>query len=331
MNWRAEQLASVETVEGTPCCGTPLVEMQCRVRQAYGTKCGYVPPSMPGRFFRAVSATITSTISGELEYTEIPPPDPGGASGDTTCTYTFAAGCSVVNWSADYEYHTDELGGEENTGTASGAGTGTGISICPGIDEAWTGTNGPNAFGFTEFSAAQAFTAAALGAPSPGCENWSISYSDTRTGHVGVSPEYDYTETAAVSGSITACDEHTTPILIEDVDSEAAAAEPEDWTDFDEDPETESTCCGTRDLSIDQSIYFVDLLEIRFSYLPACMGGVRVTYKVVTTTNGVDEEETFIVDNPGSGAIEIEMPAVPETSGAWKVSVCITEFSAVYL
>lgn len=328
-----EQATFSSTVENTPCCGTPQVEMQCRVKQAYGTKCGYVPRPFAAapRFFRAVTALITSTINGSLEYTEEPPPDPPGREGNTTCDYTFAAGCGTATWSASYEYHTDDLGGEESTGSDSGTGDGTGISICPGVYQAWEGVTGPHAFGFTEFSSGYLWSGATLIAPSPGCENWSISFSDTRTGHVSDTPEYDYEETAAVSGSITACDEHTTAILMEDVDVEAAEAEPEGWTDFEGDEEETPTCCGTRDLSTDQTIYFVDELEIRFVYVPACMGGVRITYKVVTTTNGVDEEEVFTVDNPGGGAIAISLPAVPETSGQWKVSVCVTEFTATYL
>lgn len=329
------QIPSDVAVGNTPCCGEPLVTMDCRISgAAYGTKCGYVPNPYAGlpvpRFFRDASATITSTINGSLEYTEDPPPDPASKSGSTTCTYTFAGGCSSETWSVNFEYATGELGGEDTVDNAAGTGEGTGVSICPGIHEAWVGGGvGPNAEGFTVFSLAPTITAATIGEPSEGCENWAISWSSTEVGHFSEAPEYDYEESASVTGSIALCDEHTTLILLSETDAEAEEADPEEWTNFEDEG---ATCCGTRDLSADQTIYFVDLLQIRFDYIPPCSGGVRIRYKVTTTIDGVDTEQEHTVDNPGSAAIDIEMPLIdPETSGASKVSVCVTEFSAQYL
>lgn len=322
-------------VERAPCCHELDVTMECRLRSSYGQKCGYVPQPYAGlaqpRYFREVTGSISSTIVGTLTYTDLVPEEPAERSGNTSCSYSFSASCENPGglWTATFAYHTEELGGEEREGTDSGAGDGATESICVGALAAFLGTSGPYAEGFTEYSLPYSFTPASEGAPGGGCIPFGVSASGTESGHVFDFYEYDWEESFSVVGTIELCDEHTIAILMADVDADALASEPSEWDNW-ADPDIEgsegSTCCGRRELSNDQTLYYVDFLQIRFNYTPPCAGGVRIHYTVATTINGVeDSTETFTVDNPGDTPINVAVPEIGEESGGKLIAVCVTD------
>lgn len=319
------------TVGDVPCCMTIEVTTECRLKSSYGQKCGYLPQPYAAlaqpRYFREVTGSITSTIVGTLTYTDLVPEEPAERAGDTTCSYSFTASCEDPSgtWTINFDYDTAELGGETRSGTDTGTGDGnTTETICVGALAAFLGTSGPYADEFTEYSLAYSFTAATEGAESGGCVPFGVNASGTNSGHVFDFYEYDWEESYGINGTIELCDEHTLAILMEDTDADAEASDPGEWDTWGEEG---ASCCGRREVSADQTLYYVDFLEVRFLFDPPCYGTVRVHYTVTTTTNGVDTTETLTVDNP-SGPIEVAVPAVPADSYDYLVTVCITEVTA---